>query len=374
VARSIDDVDQTEWDPLFLGQGNLSVGSLRAVERAFGTQPRCAPGEQADFYYCIVRDACGEVVLAAPFTHSLMKDDMFSTASVSQQIEARRATDPYYLTSPTISLGAPITRGRHLFLDREHPAWREALGLLVRELEGAMQRHEATQMMLRDFVGEEDGELSTALYELGFTPVATPEVSRVESLDWATRDAYVQRLRSRYRSDLRREVLRIEERFEVVTDRPQSSAELRAVYQLYLQVFERSFEMNVFRLPFRFFAEVASNPCYDFIRLYLREGRAEGASVEPVAVMLSNFDTQQYNALIVGLDYRYVRQLDTYKQILFQTVMRAKELGCMDLDLAFTASAVKKKVGGVASSARVYVQLLDHFNVSVIDAITRRAG
>jgi hypothetical protein len=342
------------------------------MERVFADAQ--APGERADFYYCIIRDGGGRPVLATVFTHALMKDDVFAPAVVSEQIEARRASDPLYLSSPTIALGAPITRGRHLFLDRSHPAWAEALRLLVRELERAMQTHGATQMMLRDFVGEEDTQLSAKLYELGFTPAPVPDVSRVEQLDWANRDEYMRRLSARYRRDLRREVLRFEDQFEVVTERPRTTAELGAAYRLYLQVFERSFEMNVFPLPYRFFVEICANPSYDVIRLYRKAQLAEDPQAEPIAVMFSSFDAAQYSALIVGLDYRHVRSLNTYKQILFQTVMRARALGCASLDLAFTAKVVKKKVGAVASPARVYMQILDHFNLSVIDSIARKAG
>ncbi len=372
LVRSIDDVDADEWDRLFCGRGNLGVADLQIMERAFANAKQ--PGEHSDFYYCIIRDAAGHPVLATIFTHSLVKDDLFAPADVSAHIEELRSEDPLCLTSPSISLGAPITRGQHLHLDREHPSWREALRLLIRELEAAMQTHNATQMLLRDFVGEEDRELTDELFDLGFTPQAIPDVSRVEALDWADRDEYMSRLSSRYRNDLRREVLRHEPEFVVVTEKPKSAAELRVAYRLYRNVFERSLELNVFPLPYRFFAEICESPAYDVIRLYRKAELAQDPDAEPIAVMFSAVDPKQYSALIVGLDYAYVRSLETYKQILFQTVMRARALGCESLDLAFTAKAVKKKVGAVASPARVYAQLLDHFNISVIDAITRKAG
>jgi 7-keto-8-aminopelargonate synthetase-like enzyme/predicted N-acyltransferase len=368
VVRSIAEVDAQEWDRLFVGRGNIGVASMQVMERSFAAAKQ--PSERCDFYYCIIRDAAGAPVLATVFTHSLIKDDLFSPADVSAQIEQLRTQDPLYLTSPTISLGAPITRGQHLALDRAHPRWREAVRLLIAELEAAMQTHGATQMLLRDFVGEEDHELSKELYDLGFTPQPVPDVSRVEALDWADRDEYMSRLSSRYRNDLRREVLRFEHEFEVVTEKPRTAAELRACYRLYQNVYERSLEMNVFPLPYRFFVEICESPSYDIIRLY----RKDDPDAEPIAVMFSGVDPRQYSALIVGLDYAYVRSHETYKQILFQTVMRARELGCESIDLAFTAKAVKKKVGAVASPARVYVQLLDHFNLSVIDAIARKAG
>ena len=145
-----------------------------------------------------------------------------------------------------------------------------------------MNTHEATQMMLREFIGEEDAELSAALYDLGFTPQSMPEVSRVEQLDWADRDAYMKRLSSRYRNDLRREVLRREDEFEVVCEAPQTELELRQAYDLYMKVYERSLEMNVFPLPYRFFVEIAQNPGYDFIRLYRKDQLADDPDAPPV--------------------------------------------------------------------------------------------
>ena len=372
LHRSIDALDSEEWDRLFAAEGNLSASSLRLMERSFASAS--AAEERCDFYYCVIRAGEGPPVLATMFTHTLMKDDMFASAEVSAQVEHMRLDDPLALTSRTISLGAPITRGNHLHLDRSHPRWRDALRLLVRELETAMQTHEASQMMLREFIGAEDEELSRTLYELGFIAQSLPDVSRVEDLDWQDLDGYMARLSSRYRSDLRREVLRHADAFEVSSATPRTDKELRELYQLYTQVFERSLEMNVFPLPYRFFAEVCADPSYDIIRLYLSEELADDPEASPVAAMFSFIDPEQYSALIVGLDYRCLRSHNTYKQILFQTVMRARDLGCASLDLAFTAAAVKKKVGGVASEARVYMQVLDHFNLSVIDTLARKAG
>src|SRR5690606_37567560 len=118
------------------------------------------------------------------------------------------------------------------------------------------------------FVGDEDTELSRRLYELGFTPTKIPDASRIDALDWADRDAYLARLGGRYRGDLRREVLRREGEFEVVHARPSGDAEIGAVYRIYREVHARSREMNVFPLPYRFFAELCGDPEHDVLRLY----------------------------------------------------------------------------------------------------------
>lgn len=372
LHRSVDELDQAEWDRLFLGHGNLSCACLRDMERAFHCPARLE--EHCDFYYLVIRDSAGLPVLATMFTHSLMKDDMFSPADVSAEIEAKREKDPHYLTSRTIGLGAPITKGRHLYLAPEHPARDAALGLLLARMELAMREHGATQMMMREFLGETDEALDRRLYELGLSGIELPMVSRIESLGWPNRDAYMRSLGARYRNDLRREVLRFEDDFELVTERPSKTRELQATYRLYRAVAARSFELNLFPLPLRWFESMCTNPQADILRLYDKRARANDPDVDPVAVMFSTFDPLEYTALVVGLDYDYVRSHGSYKQILFQTVMRANALGCASLDLAFTATAVKKKVGARPRRARAYVQLLDHYNAHVIDAMARRVA
>ena len=365
IKRSITEIDQAEWDGLFAGQGNLTASSLKTMEAVF--EGGDSPESQCDFYYLVVRDQSSQPVLATFYTHSIVKDDIFAPASVSAQIEKTRKMDPLFLTSRSISLGAPITKGKHLHLDMNHKGWKEALRLLIQNMEKAMQEHGATQMMLREFMGEENEELTQHMYELGFTAWELPTVSRLDNMDWNTREEFMQgHLSSRYRSDLRREVLKYEDQFEVVTTRLKSEEEIEEAYKLYMDVFEGSLEMNVFPLPMKFFREICANPNYDIIRLYL-DGKM-------VAVMFSFAGVEEYTALIVGLDYNYVRSHNTYKQILFQTVMRSRELGCTSIDLAFTATAVKKKVGAAPVAARAYVQVLDHFNMSVINNMVKKAG
>ena len=87
-----------------------------------------------------------------------------------------------------------------------------------------------------------------------------------------------------------------------------------------------------------------------------------------LAVMFSSIHNASYNALIVGLDYRYVRSHNSYKQILFQTVQRAKQYGCETLDLAYTAVLEKKKLGARTQPMHAYVQFMDHYNQAVIAA------
>ena len=91
--RSITQIDSAEWDRIFSDRGNFTASSLRMIENTFSAHPQSE--SRWDFHYLLVRDASGTVVLATFFTCALVKEDMFSPAEVSQQVEAARRNDPH---------------------------------------------------------------------------------------------------------------------------------------------------------------------------------------------------------------------------------------------------------------------------------------
>jgi hypothetical protein len=125
--------------------------------------------------------------------------------------------------------------------------------------------------------------------------------------------------------------------------------------------------MNVFKLPEAFFHAMCEHPSYDIIRLYLKD---DSVCQQPVAVMFSFINHTNYSALIVGLDNEHLKSHNSYKQILYQTVLRAKSLNMETLDFAYTAELEKKKVGAKPVAVCAYVQILDHYSQAIIDGIT----
>ncbi|MEQ8279222.1 MAG: bifunctional aminotransferase class I/II-fold pyridoxal phosphate-dependent enzyme/GNAT family N-acetyltransferase [Deltaproteobacteria bacterium] len=363
-ATSVDAFDPRDWDGHARGHGNFTHAALRRIEDVFGGSTPTA--DRWPFHYLTVRDEVGNVVLRTFYTAARIKDDMFEPAEVSQQVEAQRAADPNHLTSIAVMLGSMATKGDHLYLDRKHPAWRDAITMLVEEMEAASARYGATQIMIRDFVGERDVALENAMLSLGLAVAHLPDNHSIESLDWEDHEAYVQSLGRRYRSDLRREILKNAEAFEVRTGK-MTDAELEHAFALYQSVHARAFELNVYELPFELFRAMHDDDAYDVLRLHVK------GEDEAVAVMFSHFEGDDYNAMFVGLDEDAIERLGAYKQILYRTVMRAKELGASRLDLAFTAKLAKRKVGASPQPARAFVRVDDHFNAAVIDALPRGA-
>ncbi len=369
--RTIADIDAAEWDRLFAGRGNFSHAGIQLLEQVFTQED--LPENQWDFYYFIVRDADQKVVLATFYTCALIKDDLFATDATSRQIEQQRREDPYYLTSKTVMLGCPISKGEHLYLDRSNEDWQEALGLLVNQIQRTVDESGANVIMLREFSMDEDGVLKQTMLDLGLIEYRLPDTCVINDLSWQNHDEYLQRLGSKYRYNVRKEILAHQSKFKVVTEAAMSAAEVQHCYDLYCRVHEKSYEMNVYRLPFRFFEAICADPDYDVIRLYLADDPRPLTEQKPVAVMYSFVNADAYNAMIVGLDYDYLDSHKIYKQILYQTVQRAWVLKCQTLDLAYTAVLEKKKVGARPQSVCAYTQALDHYNHAVIEAISTQA-
>lgn len=372
-ATTIADVDQQAWDATFHGKGNINAASLAMLEEVFSNNT--VEHDNWEFHYFRVRDQKGNTILKTFFTTATVKDDMFASAEASMRIEQQRITDPTFLTSKAIILGSQITKGEQLFLDREHALWKPALKALVHAMQEQQERVGANQILMGTFTGERDQELDNVFIELGLARFSLPNSNHIENISWNGHDDYIASIKRRYRSDFRREIAAHGDKFRVVTERPTTRKEIEECYALFRNVFEKSYEMNMHRLPKRFFEAAFRHKDYHVVRLYLKEEETpgeEGSSPrpldqqEPVAFTLSHHDSATCSALLVGLNYEFLRSHETYKQILYRTVWNAWSQGVNKIDLAFTADMVKKKVGAKPISAYTFVQAADHFNHAVV--------
>ncbi|GAA4827752.1 aminotransferase class I/II-fold pyridoxal phosphate-dependent enzyme [Algivirga pacifica] len=368
LFHSIHEIKKESWNQYFKGNGNLDYDNITLLEETFTNQ--ALPENNWDFHYFVVTDNQGEVVLKTFYTSAISKEDMFSPKHVSEKVEAERVMDPYYLTSQNILTGTLITKGSQVYLNQSHKDWKQALKLLVEQMQSSLQDKGATKMMLRDFFGEKiDQELEDVMMELGLVRYQLLNNYVVTDLNWKTTDDFLGQLGQKYRYNVRKEILRYEHMFSLSYDRPESEEELLHLYELYIKVFERALDLNVFQLPFDYFKAMCQNPNYDIIKMYLKPEQAGTEFPQLVGVMFSYVNEDLYNAMIVGLDYAYVRSHNTYKQILYQTLLRAKQLGCHTLDLAYTAELEKKKLGATAQEVYAYVQAADHYNFSVLESM-----
>ena len=364
-ARSLDEVPaatwDTHWDTRFRGQGPMDAAALAALAPAFAAAEGAG---RARAQLAWVTDADGEVVLSTFFSDAMVKEDMFASAEVSERVEARRrAEGDDFLVSRALTLRLPITLGRHLHLDRAHPRWRAALGMLVELLSREKEAVGASRILLREFDRGADPELAEALMDHGFVEVGMPDMMTLEALPWSDRDGYLASLRGRYRREVRREILPHLDRIRVQAGPLEDDAAFEAAYALYLRVHTRGRQLNVIGLPRPVFAAMARGEGgFDVLRFHVREGGDERLG----AVMLSHFGGGRYSALLVGFDEALLASHAIYKCALFLTVERARALGANSVNLAFTADIVKRKVGARPRPTCAYALVDDTYGANVL--------
>ncbi len=364
-ARSIAQLDREEWDRLFADAGNFDWEGARFLEEAFQNNER--DEENWDFHYFIVRDEKDVPVLATFFTCGLYKDDLLAHESISRQIEAKRESDPYYLVSKTLAMGSMLSEGDHLYLDRAHPRWREALGTLLEAVAAEQDRVGANTVLLRDFDAS-DAELRDYLHDKGFVKINMPNSNVIDDLTWSTRAEFMSRLSRKNREHVRHCVFRYEDQFEVEIKQTLTQAEAEQFFQLYLNVKRRNYGMNLFTYPSRIMMSMSRHPNWEFVVLRLKAEHDPRPHRPAVAAAWCYRGRAHYSPMILGMDYHYLVSHKLYKQVVFRLIERARELGSKRVCLGLSADTDKRKFGANQIPKMAFVQSKDNFNSEVIES------
>jgi 7-keto-8-aminopelargonate synthetase-like enzyme/predicted N-acyltransferase len=361
---SIRRLDKNDWNNLMGRQNIFDWDGLLFLEETFLRNARIEHNWL--FYYIMIRDQVGQVVLVTFFTRALWKDDMLAPASTSQTLERKREQEPYYLTSHVLSMGSLFTEGQHCYMDKAHPGWQEALRMMLRKMEDISDG--TSMLVLRDFQADE--HLNQFFHKQGFVRVDMPESCVFEDLSFAHWDEYVSRLSSRSRKHFRKDIQAYESRFTVTCRQTASMQELDCWYRLYENVWHRNFDLNTFSFPKKVLMSMADHPLWEFIVVYLNPDFDDRAEPSPVGVMFcyKNMD-YTYTPAYIGLDYVYAGEHQVYRQLLFQTIKRAYSLGFKKIDFGMTASFEKRKVGATIIPKVAYVQAKDNFTMELIGAM-----
>jgi hypothetical protein len=106
-----------------------------------------------------------------------------------------------------------------------------------------------------------------------------------------------------------------------------------------------------------------SSPQWEFISLYLKDAERTLAGV----MFCYKNSNAIYAPAIVGMDYNYARTYNVYRQLLFQTILRAKDLSQSRIDFGLTAGFEKRKVGAEVIEKCAYLQARDNFALEALD-------
>jgi 7-keto-8-aminopelargonate synthetase-like enzyme len=371
-CSSIQDVNKEEWDRLLGSHGSFDWEGMNFLEKTFGFNPSNKPEDNWDFFYCIIKDHTNKPVLATFFTSAMWKEDMLAPYAVSKQIEDIRKNDPYYLTSKALTLGCFFTEGLHLYLDKGNSLWQDAFNLLLNKMTEEHERLNTSVIILRDF-DEYDPDFKDYMINNGFVKIDMPETCVVDNLTWADQEEFINNLSYKSRKHFRKDILKFEEYYEVEVKSQPSKEEIDYFYRLHLNVRDNNYDINVFEYPRKTFEVMAEHPNWEFIVLRIKPAFDKRAENLPVAVMFAYKNPAGvYCPMIIGMDYVFLEEFNVYRQCLYQTIKRAKDLKCNKVNFGLSATFEKKKLGATVISKVAYVQVKDNFNMELMSLMEAR--
>ena len=359
--KTINEIPREQWDALFGNKGSFDWDGLNLLEQTFSNNRQ--PEDNWQFDYIIIYDAVtGKPVLATFLTTSIWKDDMLAAAGISENVELKRDTDPYYLTSTVLATGSLLTEGEHLYIDRQSPYWKDAMHLFFDKLNQLQEKYNANSIVLRDFQ-QVDAELESFFIDNGYFKTTMPDNHIVQELGWKDEAGFYQTLSKWSKAHMRKQVQRYSQHFEIKISNSPTEKEIDHWYSLYKNVKNHSLGLNTFVLPRHLFTNIAQNPSWETLTMQLKK---TGEENKTVAVVFCHRSGIHYNPMIIGLDYAFNKEYRVYRQALYQVVLRGNALGKKSIQLGFSAGIEKKKLGAISYPTYAFMQIRDSYNAEIL--------
>lgn len=360
---SIQQVDKASWNTLLGGKSIFDWDGLCFLEDAFKNSADAK--NNWSFHYYLITDTNDLPLLATFFTFGLWKDDMLAPESVSQQLEEKRIRDPLYLTSKVLGMGSLFTEGNHCYINDTHPLCKNAAILLLEQVEILNQKLNADMFVLRDF--DEDVILNRIFHNQGFIKINMPETCIIENVSWDTIEEFTITLSPRSKKHFMKEILPFEKAFDIVIKEELTADEITQGYTLYQHVKNNNYAVNTFTYSIDVFTKIVANPHWEFILLYLKNTEDSQNESDLVGILFCYKNSgQTYVPSLIGMDYAVPKKFSLYRQLLFQGIKRAKELGYKKIDLGITATFEKRKLGARVLPKVAYVQAKDNFSMELL--------
>lgn len=360
--NTIQDIEKSEWDQYMGKQNIFDWDGMIYLEKTFSRHPD--PTNQWDFYYYTVKDNKGNIILMTFFTFGLWKDDMLATESVSIHLEEIRKTNPLYLTSKVLSMGSLFTEGKHCFINQEHPLVEKALKLLLDKVEEKYNALNADVLVLRDF--DEGNNYNKTILDQGYFKIDMPESCEVQSQIWNSNEEFANGLSPRSRKHFNKEIEPYEKYYDVKIKDKLSKSEIERAYQLYDNVKDNNYAINTFRYTQEVFENINDSTNWEFILLTLK------AEIEnPFAGIMFCYKNKNHTYVpeLIGMDYKWAKEYQLYRQLLFQTLKRANALQFQRIDFGVSASFEKRKLGARVIPKVAYVQARDNYAMELMNTL-----
>jgi 7-keto-8-aminopelargonate synthetase-like enzyme len=363
-TNSIVSIDRKVWEEKVSPGNILNYDDLLDFEKVYS-------GDNTDpnkwkFYYITINDKKGNPVLLALLTAAITKDDMLSSAEVSAKMEELRKKNPNYLLSKTLILGTHITEGLHFYTVPGHSQQQSILKLFLKVVYEIQEIEQANSILLRDFVEKNDKAILDFFFEEGFVKFKLPDSYSITGENLGSREAYMAQLSARNRRHLNYEVLKFQDKVDVVVKQKVTEEELSVLYRLYRGVQEKSFEINTFPLPLNLFKVLSQSESWEFVLIYSQSEFGLSDKEEIIAFALAKKGVESYVPVIVGHDYRYLYTHSNYRQCLLNAILRAGELGYKTVRIEMGAGIEKRKFGCSVEEKLVLIQSKDTYSQEML--------
>lgn len=360
--NSITQIDRQEWNSCIGKQNILDWDGMKYLEDTFAKNTD--PFNKWDFYYYIIRDQNMRVVLMTFFSCGLWKDDMLATESVSRNLEEIRKIKPLHMTSKVLSMGCLFTEGSHCYIDHFNPQADQAIRTLLYKIEEIYESTAADMLILRDF--EPGLRWDTLIRDQGYFRIDMPESCIVQTDSWNGVEEYGAQLSPRSRKHFKKEILPYEKYYNVNIQDSLDPAEMDRAYLLYSNVKDRNLAINTFQYGRIVFEKMNSSPNWEFLLLNLKESPVQNF----VGIMFCYKNSQNvYVPELIGMDYASGEGFNLYRQLLYQTIKRAAELGIPRIDFGISATFEKKKLGASVMPKVAYVQARDNYAMELMHTL-----
>lgn len=359
-------IPKVTWDLMMDGKGVFDYDGLIDQQQLFsGNSEDC---ENFEFFYLIISDRkTMKPIVGTFFTSGIFKDDMLDAPEISKAIEKKREQDKYYLSSNQLIMGSPLSEGEHLYINREHPEWKNALLIGIDQMQKLGMRLKANSILIRD-IDASDENLKNIFINEGLIPTSMPNANTTY-IEWPDFESYRKTVSKNRRFKLRQEVLDYMDFYkcEIVTKPTKSRSE--RYYQLYKNIVNKNLNINMFPYPKEIFYELTGDN-WEYLEIYLKTDLESEFISEPVGFVCAYVKGDSYTSLLAGMEYEYVKSHVLYKQILFRIMERAMNLGVSKINYGLSADKAKSKFGTIAEPKVAYAQITDMFNKELIASMS----
>ena len=324
IAKRIEEIPPPEWFGIFPEVLENYYFFKSLDESQF---------EQFSFFYIIVYDNSIPIGVTSCFTMRF-PFDILVKGPFRIALNFIKKPLPYILNPKVLICGLPMGQGR-IGIGGD-PA--EVIEAVVGTMEKIAKNEKATMLMFKDFIKAYDDNL-TPLLKKGFVKVESLPSTKM-GVRFSNFDEYLKTLSHASRDGLKRKFKKIDGKVKIDLEisNKLEAAELKEVYGLYMQTFNRQ-EIVLEKVPLDFFVHIAAN-MPDETKYFL--WRIEGKIVAFAFCLASKGHFIDY---YLGLDYSIAHQYSLYF-IRFRDLMKwCIEHGIKEYEMGVTTYEPKRRLG-----------------------------